>query len=253
MIEKTEREAVTILQIRHGKANALDLELCLELRERFREHADSPGGALVLAGSGAIFCAGVDLLRVLDDGPEYVREFLPALMSLFESIDCHPRPVVAAINGHAVAGGCVLACAADYRTMAAGRGRIGMPELRVGVPFPTIAMEILRRSIVPSRLPELVYQGATFGPEEAMSLGLVDAVGPPEDLLDGSVATAKSLLAVPAPVFALTKQQIREPARERCQTSGCAADRFAVEIWACEATFDAIRTYVHQTLKRPKG
>ena len=106
-----------------------------------------------------MFSAGVDLLKVVDGGAVYVRMFLPVFRRVFESLFDYPKPVVAAVNGHAIAGGCVLACAADHRVMAAGTARIGMPELLVGVALPTVALETVRCAC-PSRLRRLISQAA---------------------------------------------------------------------------------------------
>src|SRR5579863_109661 len=122
MIDVETSGPVAVVHMRHGKANALDLEFCNGLVERLEELRLSSAGSVVLTGQGHIFSAGVDLLRVLNDGPAYLERFLPALTKLFETLFCFPKPVVAAINGHAIAGGCVLACAADHRIMAMESG-----------------------------------------------------------------------------------------------------------------------------------
>src|SRR5262249_58457001 len=95
-------------------------------------------------GTGRIFSAGVDLLRLSEGGASYVRKFLPALCAMFAAVFSHAAPVVAAINGHAIAGGCVLACAADRRLVAREGGRIGVAGLLVGGPFPPGPLEIMR-------------------------------------------------------------------------------------------------------------
>jgi enoyl-CoA hydratase len=135
MIDVIQRQDVTILRMAHGKANALDVELCQGITERLERLRTSPSVAVVLIGKENIFSAGVDLLRVLDEGVEYLQTFLPALTTLYETIFFYPKPVVAAVNGHAIAGGCVLACAADRRVVARDAGRIGVTELLVGLPF----------------------------------------------------------------------------------------------------------------------
>src|SRR5262245_53277311 len=140
MFEVSHRGEVTLLRLDHGKANALDLELCTSLTAEL-ERLKTESGAIVLCGSGKIFSAGVDLLRLLAEGADYVHAFLPALSEMFEKVFFYPKPVVAALNGHAIAGGCVLACAGDRRLMAGASGRIGVTELLVGVPFPPIALK----------------------------------------------------------------------------------------------------------------
>src|SRR5216683_6145023 len=149
----------------------MSLDFCEALTARFA--AVSSARAVVLTGTGAIFSAGVDLVRLLEGGAPYIREFLPALSTMLATVFAHPKPVVAAINGHAIAGGCVLACAADRRLMAREGGRIGVTELLVGVPFPPAAMEIMRCATAPQYFEEAIFSGATYAPPDAVTRGLV--------------------------------------------------------------------------------
>src|SRR5262245_9944474 len=127
----------------HGKVSALDLELCEAISAALR---DFDSGPVVFTGTGNVFSAGVDLWKVADGGAEYIRAFLPALVDAFDAVFTCPVPVVAAINGHAIAGGCVLAAACDHRIMTSGPARIGVPELLVGVPFPGLALDIVEHA-----------------------------------------------------------------------------------------------------------
>ena len=117
MIRTEHRDDLAVVRMEHGKVNALSQELCERLDETFRELAQSPSRAVVLTGHGSVFSAGVDLLRVLDGGPAYIRPFLETFHELCGTLFGFPKPLVAAINGHAIAGGCVLACTADRRLL----------------------------------------------------------------------------------------------------------------------------------------
>ena len=139
MIETSDENGVAVLRLAHGPVNALDLELLTALPRALDGVADAP--AVVLTGAGRCFSAGVDLKRIVEGGPEYVAEFLPALGRAALTLFTHPRPVVSAVNGHALAGGCVLAAAGDHRVM--GAGTIGLTELAAGVPFPAVPLEIM--------------------------------------------------------------------------------------------------------------
>ena len=250
MIDIQQRGEIAILRMNHGKANAFDLEFCEEVVKRLDGVSQSAARALIITGQGRIFSAGVDLFRVVDGGPAYVRRFLPALKKAFETLLCFPKPFIAAINGHAVAGGCVLACAADHRLMALDSGKIGIPELRVGVPFPTVALELVRFVVPPTHFRNLVYGGATFSPQEAKEIGIVDATVAPAELLDRAVALAESLAAIPQEVFTMTKRQVRDPLMKRIRESAGEFDAAIDALWAEPATLEAIRTYLARTLKR---
>jgi len=125
MIETENQDGVTIVRMAHGRANAMDVEFCQALSAQLAELNTSAVRAIVLTGRGGIFSAGVDLLRLLNGGSPYIRSFLPQLSTMLAAVFSSPKPVVAAINGHAIAGGCVLAC----RRQAAGVAR-GRPHRR---------------------------------------------------------------------------------------------------------------------------
>jgi enoyl-CoA hydratase len=249
MIELKRRGRLAILEIRHGKANAIDVEFCDELGRRLDDARASAVGAVVITGEGRMFSAGVDLLRVLEGGARYVRTLLPAFRRVFEALFDYPKPVVAAVNGHAIAGGCVLACAADHRIMAAGTARIGVPELLVGVAFPTVAFETVRGAC-PSGLRDLILSGRALLPEEALTEGLVDAVVAPEALIAEAMKAAETLAERPLDAFALTKRQMRASAMARIAANRDTVDRAVEDLWCAESTLNTIRGYVERTLKK---
>src|SRR5262249_24479151 len=186
-------EEVAVLTMTHGKANALDIEFCNAIADRFAELRNANAKAVILTGQGKIFSAGVDLKRLISGGADYVRKFLPALNRLCEAVFFHPKPVVAAVNGHAIAGGCVLVCCADRRIMAREAGRIGVTEILVGVPFPALAFEIVRTAVPPRYLPEFALSGATYASDEALRRGWVDELAEPADLMQDAMAVAREL------------------------------------------------------------
>ena len=252
MIETTIHDGVAILRMRHGKANALDLELCHGAEKRLKEMEAADVGAVVLTGEGNIFSAGVDLLRVVEEGMPYVREFLPALCGVIETALAFSKPLVMAINGHAVAGGCVLAAAGDRRIIADGNARMGVPELLVGVPFPVAALEAMRGVLAPADFQYLVYYDRVVGVTDALARGLVDAVVPEEQLEAEAVAAAAKLAAIAPGAFAATKAQVRGPVMERI-AQGRKLDKEVAKHWERPETLDAIRRYVESTFKKAKA
>jgi enoyl-CoA hydratase len=243
------RGEVAVLRMEHGKANALDLELLEELAARLAEVEGSAAKALVLTGAGTIFSAGVDLFRLLDAGRAYLDRFLPALDVALRRLYTFPRPAVAAVNGHAIAGGCILALACDRRLMADGPGRIGVPELLVGVPFPPLPLAIVAAALAPPVAQEAIATGRTYTAAEALARGLADELAPPEALLDRACRAAADLGAVPPRAYALTKRQLRAPALARADASADLAAEVAAA-WADEATRATIRTYLERTVRK---
>jgi enoyl-CoA hydratase len=238
MLDLEERGEVAIMRLQHGKVNALDLELLLAITEAMR--AVDQARAVVITGSGSVFSAGVDLQRIVAGGPSYVREFLPALSDSFMAIFGHPGPVVAAVNGHAIAGGCVIAAACDVRLMA--QGKIGLAELSVGVPFPPAAMEIMRHAIGPA-IGHLVLTAVLLDPAQAQSIGLIQHVCTAEILLESAVDRARQMARTPADVFSVSKRQLQQPARDRIAARSGEAEA-VVEMWSSDRTRDAIALYL---------
>lgn len=239
MIETADRDGIAILTMNHGPVNALDLELLSAVPETLAAVADAR--AVVLTGSGRSFSAGVDLKRIVEGGPRYVEKFLPALrlaaLTLFE----HPKPVVAAVNGHALAGGCVLAAACDVRLMSGGT--IGLTELAAGVPFPTVPLEIMRHAVGPA-LDAMVLRADRRTPAQAASIGLVHEVVEPDQLLAAALLAANGLCAAPPEVYALAKHQLHRPARERVNAAEPTDDPQVLKLWSAERTRHALRDYL---------
>jgi enoyl-CoA hydratase len=250
MIDIKRHAGIAVLTLTHGKANALDIEFCEALTARFVELRGSDAKAVVLTGQGKIFSAGVDLIRLSEGGAAYIRKFLPALHKLYDAVFYHPKPVVAAINGHAIAGGCVLAACADRRIMANDGGRIGVTELLVGVPFPALAFEIMRHATPPYFFSETILSGATFPAEMAAHRGWVNEAVEPALVMERAIAAAQSLAALSPAAFAQTKMQIRQAVTERMAQSGKATDKAVTAIWTAPETLSYIRDYVARTLKK---
>ena len=251
MFEITREGDVAVLTMRYGKANTMDVEFCEGLAAQFRSLESDPCRAVVLVGQGRIFSAGVDLLRIVDGGLPYVERFLPALSDLFNAVFECPKPVVAAVNGAAIAGGCVLACAADHRVLAEG-ARTGVPELKVGVPFPTSALEVLRYTLAPQHLQGVIYGAGTYAGADAVQRGLADEVVAPEAVLERATALARSLAELPPRAIALTKRQLRDASVQRIRDAGPAYDREALAQWASPETRAGIRAYIEKTFKPAK-
>jgi enoyl-CoA hydratase len=250
MIGAETRDGIEVLTLRHGKANALDIELCDALATRFLALRLADAKAIIITGTDNIFSAGVDLKRLSDGGAAYVRDFLPHLHRLYEAVFFHPKPVVAAINGHAVAGGCVLAACADRRIMARNAGRIGVTELLVGVPFPALAFEILRFGVPAANLAEFTYSGATYPFDAALDRGWVDELAEPSELLEDALAVAQELAEISPAAFAQTKAQMRALVAERFAISGAVTDKAVTDIWCAPETLARVRNYVGRVLQK---
>jgi enoyl-CoA hydratase len=249
MIERSQHEGILTLRLVHGKVSAIDVELLDALLRELDGVADDVR-ALILTGTGSIFSAGVDLFRLTQEGAEYVRRFLPLLSRFVRTLFTFPRPVVAAVNGHAIAGGCVMVLACDARLMAKGAGTIGLPELLVGVPFPAAALEVVRFAVPRDKLQSLLYTGRTLPPQEAVTAGLVDEVVEPDDLLARAQQIARQLALIPPQVYRLTKQSLRAEALERIERARELQDQATLEVWTAAETHAHVHEYLRRTLRK---
>ncbi|HEX8616662.1 MAG TPA: enoyl-CoA hydratase/isomerase family protein [Thermoanaerobaculia bacterium] len=250
MIERSDNDGITTLRLAHGKASALDVELVDSLALAVAEVQASDARALILTGSGSIFSAGVDLYRLVDGGREYAERFLPSLSRTLLDLFSFTKPLIVAANGHAIAGGCVFTLAADYRLMAAGNGRIGIPELLVGVPFPPSVIETVRFAVPPQHLQMLMYTGRTFMPDDALRFGLIDEVAEPATLLTRAAELARQFAALPSEAFALAKRQLRDRTIGRAKHYANDFDPTVLDQWSSPATQEKIREYLAKTVKK---
>ena len=202
--------------------------------------------ALVITGTGTTFSAGVDLRRLVDGGKAYVQDFVEALDAMLRAMFLFPKPVIAAVNGHAIAGGAIMAFACDYRLMSGGR--IGVPEALVGVPFPPLALEVVRFAVPRQHLQPILYLARTVEAAEAKMMGMIDEAVSAEALLPRAVEIAREIAGTPQDGFRLTKRQIREPfLRDAAQIASASADEIDA-LWAAPATHEHIRAYLAKTI-----
>jgi enoyl-CoA hydratase len=249
MIERKDSDGIRVLKLAHGKVSAMDIELGEALTAEFKAASDPSVKALIVTGTGSSFSAGVDLFRLINEGPDYARRFVPVLDQFLLATLTFPKPVVAAINGHAIAGGCILAAACDHRIMTEGAGRIGIPELAVGVPFPALPLQIMAARVADGPLRDLVFSGRTVQVDEAKTMGLVDEKCPVGMLLDSATEVARKLASIPPGAFALTKEAFYSPILERTRQLADLNARVS-DAWLQQHTYDTIRAYLDKTIKK---
>lgn len=243
---ETGQATVQLLTMSSGRVNAQDVELLEELAATLRDMAVSSADALVVTGAGRVFSAGVDLNRVVQGGAGYTDKLVPALSAAFEAMFSYPGPTVAAINGAAIAGGCVLACACDRRLISPD-GQIGAAEVRVGVPFPVAALEVMRYACG-RHADEVLLGGRTYRGAEAVAGGLADRVVE-GDLLDAAVAEAADLGGIPPDAYRHTKTQLRAPTLARIREAGGADDQVR-RMWGADQTQQRIAAYVERLRRK---
>jgi enoyl-CoA hydratase len=226
----------SIVRFDHPPVNALDLELLDDVIVTMRGLA----GPVVITGAGRCFSAGADLPAVADGGAEYTDRYMTSLSAAFLAVFDHPAPVVAAINGHAIAGGCVFAMAADIRLMSAGT--IGLTELAVGAMFPTSALEICRYAMGTS-VTHATLGAGTVDVSTAAALGWVDEVVTAGELIPRSTALARELAEYAPAAYAMTKEQLHRPARAAID-AGVETDEAVRTSWMSSETHARMTAYI---------
>jgi enoyl-CoA hydratase len=252
MISTQQHGSTTLLRLEHGKANALDLEFLAEIYEQLSSFEEGDQRALVLTGRGSIFGAGVDLLRLSQGDSDYVAEFLAGLSRTFRKLYTLKKPVVAAINGHAIAGGCLLALACEYRLMSEGRGTMGVPEIYVGVPFPPMAMEILRAGLAPHVVEDLMFTGRLCPAVECLALGLVQRLVAPEQLETEALKVAARFSSVLPKTYAMSKQSLRREALRRVDDQSASNTARLLEQWQSDESRATMVRFLESTVGKGK-
>jgi len=250
MIEFEDRGKVTLLRMARGKGNALNIEFLEAIVGALDRLEGNPARAGIVTGQGSVFGAGVDLPALVEGGPEYIRRFLPLLEQVFERFATFPKPLVAAVNGHAIAGGAIIMLACDQRLLARGSARIGLTEVRVGVLFPAWALEIARFSTPPEHFRTLICIGRTWEPEDALARGLVDELTEPERLLDRAQELAEELAAIPQGAFTATKLAVRRPLIEAARQQARLTGEAVVQHWCASETLRSIAAFAERAIKR---
>jgi methylglutaconyl-CoA hydratase len=192
---------------RPEKRNAITAEMIAELFTAFTEVETSPARVLILTGAGKAFCSGMDLeaLKALaEQSPAEQREDADRLAGFFLRIWSFPKPTIAAVNGHAIAGGCGLATLCDF-TIAVPEAKFGYPEVRIGF-LPAVVSIFLVRQIGEKRARELLLSGKTIDAAEAHRLGLVTQIVPAKELTIAAQILAASLIECSPASLHMTKK-----------------------------------------------
>jgi enoyl-CoA hydratase/carnithine racemase len=211
-LEISPKENYIIVQLDRGKANVLNQEMVDELRKLITEaeHDDNIGG-LVLTGKPHFCSGGVDLLEVYYYNSEQIRNFWGSFLLLATEMIAFPKPLVAAITGHSPAGGCILACACDYRVMADGeKYKIGLNEIAVGIAPRLSIMHLYSFLIGKRKAYQFLLEGYLMSPTEALEVGLVDKLTELNETLSAAETKIQQYLSFPTAAFMQTKKALKQ-------------------------------------------
>ena len=241
--------SVALLRLESGKVNALGPAFLTAMNQLLDGLGDA--GAAVITGQGSAFSAGLDLPALVDlDNPgmyRFIEQFNALMLRVFEL----PIPVVAAVNGHAIAGGCVLALQADLRLAADRDARIGLNEAQLGIGLPGVVLETLRCQVPGSSLAPIALEGRLFSPREALQLGLLHEVVPEGELIDKALQRAQGLASLPPAGVRQVKAALRREVAARVRAEGAEESGRWVTSWLHPASQEKLRATVARLKQRP--
>jgi len=236
-IEVEKSDGIATLILARGKVNAINAGVVDELDQHLRIlETDPQADGLVITGRGKFFSFGFDIPEFLPYTREAFADFLIKFTELYTHLFQYPKPVVAALNGHAIAGGCMLALACDNRVMVAGKGKISLNEITFGSSIFAGSTEMLRFWIGSANATKVLYSGALYSAEQAMNLGLVDEVLEQKDLMIQARRIALDLASKQSPAFASIKALLRKPIAEEMMHRERESISEFIDIWYSEPT-----------------
>lgn len=228
---------IAVLRIDRPPANAIDLDLANEFATALESVETTDGiGALIVIGAGSCFSAGLDLKAL----PTYDRAQQQAMVMqvnrLFGRLYGLPLPTIAAVNGHAIAGGVILILGCDYRIGAEGDYKLGLAEARVGVPFPVSAMAIVQSELSHPVARTMVLTARNSSPRESLSMGVLDELQPPELLLPRAIEVAQEMAALPHSVYGRIKRELRREALAKIKDAMSNGKEPMLDSWLSDET-----------------
>ncbi len=238
-----QRGELGILHLHAGGANALNARVIGAIAEALRQASAARLKGLVFTGYERFFSAGLDLISVYEYDREQMARFIAEFDHEFQRFFAYPKPIIAAINGAATAGGGILALACDYRIMAEG-AVIGLSEVQLGLPLPASALEIARHAIPEQQHSYVFYSGKSFNADEALRVGLVHEVVPQAQLLDAALARLRTFTEHPGEACGVLKTMLRAPTLESMIAGADKKREAFLEAWfspAARETIGAIR------------
>jgi enoyl-CoA hydratase len=239
MIDVVHQGPIAVVVLTRPPANAMNLEFTEEIASVFQHLGkDRSVRSVVLTGEGRSFCAGVDLKAVPNFDEADQCRMVDALNRAFYSVYSLPVPVVGAINGHAIAGGFVLALCCDWRIAVNTPFVAGLAEVRVGVPYPVAAMEVVRQELRPDVARRLVLFGLDLTGAAALAAGVFDEMVDTEALREAALTRAEEFAALPQAAFARTKRQLRSAAYRAIEAAIAGAEPL-LDGWLSGETIEA--------------
>jgi Delta3-Delta2-enoyl-CoA isomerase len=210
-IQTTIKDKLAIITLNRGKSNSLNREMVTELGDMLHniENDEQIGGVLI-TGKEHFFSAGLDLIALYHYNEEEAKSFWHLFLNFTAKITAFKKPLVAAINGHSPAGGCVIALACDARVMAEGKYIIGLNEVPVGIIVPNSIFKLYAFWLGHANAYRNLLAGKLFAPEEALQVGLVDEIVKQESILTAAERKVRKYMAFEPNTWQQSKLNLRK-------------------------------------------
>ena len=233
---------IATVTLSRGKVNALNEPMVEEITKSFEDLAiDNEVRSIIFTGSGKFFSFGFDVPEFLSYPKNDFIKYLEKFTNLYTYVFHFPKPIVAALNGHTIAGGCMLATACDFRLMVTGKAKISLNEITFGSAVLAGSVEMLRYCVGSRNTESILYSGAMYSAEEAFQLGLVDQVSSEDALKEDARKVAQEFAQKDSSAFRCTKHLLRQPSAEEMIKREKDAILEFVDIWYSEQTWENLK------------
>ncbi len=251
-VERREHDGGVIeLALNRPPVNALSPDFVGEFAQAL-DAAGNEARAIVVSGRPGMFSAGLDVPLLLTLDRAAMQAFWQSFFGVLETLARSPVPVGMAITGHCPAGGMVLSLFGDYRIAAEGDFKLGLNEVQVGLPMPLLIFGAFRRLIGARAAEQLAVSGRLIPPEEALAVGMVDALAPVEQVVGRAVAQAQALAALPPGAVVATRELARADLTALFDDLGAAHEEIN-EVWFSTETQAAMRALVARLAAKRSG
>jgi len=245
-VQVTDNGGLATVRIGREHGNAINAELIGDLVAAFDEAEQDPDvRGVLLASKGKLFSPGLDLRELIELDRPGLAGFLDRFSEGILRFYCFSKPVVAALRGHTIAGGCVLSLTVDWRVLREG-AMVGLNEVRVGVPLPYGVAQILRQSVPATRLEEVALFGRNYSGAEAVAAGLAHEIHEDAGFEEHCLMRLDELAAKDPGAFAFTKRYLRSATVERIRADEARYAGDFLDSWFSPGTQERIQAIVAQ-------
>jgi enoyl-CoA hydratase/carnithine racemase len=233
---------VSVLKMTHGKVNALNEDMVIHITGCFNQlRDDEKTKVVILTGHRNFFSFGLDVPELYNYDKDRFMKYLDKFTNLYADIFTFPKPIIAAINGHAIAGGCMLATACDYRIMVTGKAKISLNEVTFGSSVFWGSTEILKCCVGHAKAEEILLGGQMYSAEQAYDLGLVNEISTTENLTASANDMANKYIANDLRAYAALKKLLRDPVANRIIDHEPQGNRDFTELWYSAQTREKLQ------------